>query len=326
MPAIGRRWRLLEIGTAHRRELRAGHLAGHVARRVEPPPRVALVPTRGSRLAEAPRRRGDAVLREPAEQRPVDRRPLLVAAVAVEGVGLVEVGLGADVERRQHVPVHRRRLWDGDGVHRHDERHARGLPVGADRDRAPVRARAGAGRHGHADVERLIRPLGRPRRPVPRHERVGDEPAPELDEVAEVELDGERAERASLDGVLDVPRARDDDPGSLALAGSGVERDRPRCRPRSGRTEESTATRGTRGRPTAARRAGGVAGHEGARGCECCCEGGGAAHAYVVAALRPAVHSDGVSALRTRGAGTPPAPRVPGSQAVVARTRSRPVR
>ena len=194
-------------------------------------------------------------------------------------------------------------------------------PLRRDRDRAAVGARRGSLGDGHAHVERLVRLLGRARGAVPRQERVRDEPPPELDEVPEVDRDAERPERRVLDRGRDGARPRDHDPRAFPLARGGVERDRrAAARDAAGRRDRlrrgvgPDRRRGARGAAVGDRTR--VGGRQGAGGCECCCEGGGAEHDNVVA---------DAPGLRRGADGRPPLG-VELVYAVVVRTRSRPVR
>ena len=141
MPAMRAALPVARDRDAHRGELRARHLSRHVPGRVEPPARVAAVAAAAPGLAVAPRRRRDAIAGEPAEQRPVDLRPLRVAAEAVHRVDLVQVRLRGDVERREHVPGRVACGRNRHAVHPHGERDGDGSSVRRDRDRAAVGAR-----------------------------------------------------------------------------------------------------------------------------------------------------------------------------------------
>src|SRR5512132_347946 len=92
---------------AHRGEAARLELPGHVPGRVEPPLTALLVAAPALRLAESPGRRRDAVPGQPAEEGPVRRAALLVRAQAIEPGRLVDVRLGAEVERGEHAPADR---------------------------------------------------------------------------------------------------------------------------------------------------------------------------------------------------------------------------
>ena len=228
-------------------------LLHHVPGGVEPPLARGRVARARLRLAEAPARRRDPVRGQKREELRVRGRARSVRAQVVELVDLRHVRLGHDVEGGEQVALHRRGSRQPHVEHADRDADRRRLAVGRHRDCRAVAAGAGVGRDEHLEVERLVRLLHRAGRSVPGQQRVGDRAPAERDEVAEVQLCLQRAERAAVDRGRDSVRVRRHEPRPLALADRRIE---AQCR-------AAALRKATRGRD---RLRGGIGEHAGPRG------------------------------------------------------------